>query len=82
MSQPVLIILRACSNTLQISHIIAHQRLPEKLLILLTNPRIQKVGRMVNSDLQQLQAAIGSPIPFVGGLELSTYAKECQVWSC
>jgi len=44
--------------------------------MLLTNPHIQKVGRMVNNNLRQLQAAIGLPIPFVGGLELSTYAKE------
>ncbi|PPR06280.1 hypothetical protein CVT24_000821 [Panaeolus cyanescens] len=61
---------------LQISDLITHQQLPEKLVMLLSNARIRKVGRMVNSDLKQLEQSINSAIPFDGALDLATYAKE------
>jgi len=60
---------------------IAHQRLPTKLTMLLQNPRVHKVGRKVNSDLKQLQAAVNSSLPFVGALDLATYAKQRHVVS-
>lgn len=60
---------------------IAHQRLPEKLIMLLQNPRVRKVGRMVSSDLKQLQATIHSSSPFTGALDLANYAKDRRVIS-
>lgn len=58
---------------------VAQQRLPEKLMMLLQNPRIRKVGRMVNSDLKQLQTSVNSSLPFVGALDLANYAKQRHV---
>ena len=58
---------------------VAHRKLPRKLLDILKNPRVRKVGRMVNSDLKQLELAIGSPTPFLGALDLANYAKERHV---
>ncbi len=49
--------------------------------MLLQNPRVHKVGRKVNSDLKQLQAAVSSSVPFVGALDLATYAKQRHVVS-
>ncbi|KAF6764006.1 hypothetical protein DFP72DRAFT_956173 [Ephemerocybe angulata] len=60
---------------LQISDLIARHRLPEKLIMLLQNPRVLKVGRMVKNDLKQLEDAIGATTPFVGALDLASYAK-------
>jgi hypothetical protein len=65
----------------KISEMIARQRLPTKLTMLLQNPRVHKVGRKVNSDLKQLQAAVNSSLPFVGALDLATYAKQRHVVS-
>ncbi|KAF8801127.1 hypothetical protein BYT27DRAFT_7227031 [Phlegmacium glaucopus] len=66
---------------LQISDMVVRQRLPEKLMMLLQNPRVRKVGRMVNSDLKQLQTSVNSLLPFVGALDLANYAKQCHVVS-
>ena len=60
---------------------VAHRRLPEKLMMLLQNPRVRKVGRMVNSDLKQLQTSVNSSLPFVGSLDLANYAKQRHVIS-
>ena len=60
---------------------VAHQRLPEKLMMLLQNPRVRKVGRMVSSDLKQLQTSVNSSLPFVGALDLANYAKQRHVIS-
>jgi 3'-5' exonuclease len=60
---------------------VAHQRLPEKLTMLLQNPRVRKVGRMVNSDLKQLQTSVNSSSPFVGALDLANYAKQRHIIS-
>ena len=60
---------------------VAHQRLPEKLIMLLQNPRVRKVGRMVNSDLKQLQTSVNSTLPFVGALDLANYAKQRHIIS-
>ncbi len=51
------------------------------LKMLLQNPRVKKVGRMVSSDLRQLEETIKSSQPFVGALDLATYAKERHVVS-
>lgn len=45
---------------------------------LLQNPRVRKVGRMVQSDLKQLEA-VANTSPFVGALDLAMYAKDCHV---
>ncbi|KAF9529747.1 hypothetical protein CPB83DRAFT_882672 [Crepidotus variabilis] len=66
---------------LQISEMVALRRLPEKLVMLLCNPRVRKVGRMVSSDLRQLQEAVRSSTPFIGALDLAGYAKERHVIS-
>ena len=60
---------------------VAHRRLPTKLTMLLQNPRVQKVGRKVNGDLKQLQGAVDPSLPFVGALDLATYAKQHHVVS-
>jgi len=65
----------------KISEMVAHQRLPTKLTMLLQNPQVHKVGRKVNSDLKQLQAAVNLLLPFVGTLDLATYAKQHHVVS-
>lgn len=50
-------------------------------MMLLQNPRIRKVGRMVSSDLKQLQTSVNSSLPFVGALDLANYAKQRHVIS-
>jgi len=49
------------------------------LLMVLQNPRIRKVGRMVGSDLKQLQELVESPIPLAGALDLANFAKGRHV---
>lgn len=56
--------------------------LPDMLLNLLGNPRVLKVGRMVSSDLRQLQDAVKRSDPFPGAVDLAKYAKDrCAVTS-
>ncbi|KAG6818601.1 hypothetical protein H0H93_003585 [Arthromyces matolae] len=62
---------------LQISEMLASQRLPHELLIFLKEDRVIKAGRLVTGDLRQLAIAAGKqPTDFKGGLDLATYAKE------
>ncbi len=58
---------------------VAEKRLPVKLRLLLAHPRILKAGRLVNADLKCLEAACGSTVTFVGGLDLAKYAKDRHV---
>lgn len=58
---------------------VAERRLPHKLKLLLSHPRILKAGRLVSADLKCLEAACQSHVPFVGGLDLAKYAKERHV---
>lgn len=52
------------------------------LVMLLGNPRVLKVGRLVNSDLRQLQDSIKREQPFPGAVDLGKYAKDrCTVTS-
>lgn len=46
--------------------------------MLLENPRILKAGRLVSSDLRQLQDTFKHPRTFLGALDLAKYAKERQ----
>lgn len=55
--------------------------LPHQLKLLLAHPRIIKVGRMINTDLSNLQNACHSSSPFVGALDLGKYAKDRHVIS-
>ena len=55
---------------------LAAGKLPHQLKLLLSNPNVLKVGRMVDADLKHLQNACNSSVPFVGGLDLATLAKE------
>jgi hypothetical protein len=48
---------------------------PDKLVMLLQNPRVLKVDRMVKSDSKQLEDTIGTRTPFTGALDLAGYAK-------
>ncbi|KAF5313428.1 hypothetical protein D9611_008540 [Ephemerocybe angulata] len=66
---------------LQVSKMIEHRRLPEKLVMLLQNPRVRKVGRMVAGDLKQLEDIVKPSSPFSGDLDLAAYAKERNVVS-
>jgi hypothetical protein len=64
---------------LQISEMLSRGSLPEKLIMLLSNPRIRKAGRLVSSDLRQLQDSLQDAPAFVGALDLAKYAKERHV---
>ncbi|KAF6763228.1 hypothetical protein DFP72DRAFT_1000650 [Ephemerocybe angulata] len=64
---------------LQVSKMIEHRRLPEKLEMLLQNPRVRKVGRMVAGDMKQQIVEPSSP--FSGAMDLAAYAKERNVVS-
>ena len=48
-------------------------------MLLLSHPRVIKVGRLVNGDLGYLQKASHSPYPFIGGLDLAKFAKDRRV---
>lgn len=52
------------------------RQIPERLAMLLENPRILKAGRLVSSDLRQLQDTFKHPRSFVGALDLAKYAKD------
>ena len=58
---------------------LARNELPQQLTLLLSHPRIFKVGRLVNGDLGYLQKASHSLYPFVGGLDLAKLAKDRRV---
>jgi hypothetical protein len=60
---------------------LATGHLPRQLVLLLSNPNIIKVGRMVSSDLKYLEIACHSSTPFTGALDLARYAKERLVVS-
>src|SRR6266508_275372 len=57
---------------------VAAGRLPHQLTLLLSNPNILRVGRMVRSDLKYLEAITSSPVPYVGAVDLANLAKERQ----
>ncbi|KAF6759179.1 hypothetical protein DFP72DRAFT_1102402 [Ephemerocybe angulata] len=66
---------------LQISKMVGHSHLPEKLIMLLQNPSVRKAGRAVNSDLKHLEEIVQPATPFTGALDLAAYAKERHVVS-
>jgi hypothetical protein len=60
---------------------IVNRYLPEKLIMLLSNPRIRKAGRMVMSDLKHLEDSLDDPPPFSGALDLAVFARKRNVVS-
>jgi len=58
---------------------LAAGEIPHQLQVLLSDPRIKKVGRLVSADLKYLQSACQSPTSFVGALDLAKYAKDRRV---
>ncbi|RXW13073.1 hypothetical protein EST38_g12781 [Candolleomyces aberdarensis] len=60
----------------QVGDMIANGTLPSQLRVLLENPNILKVGRLIDADLKNLQAACHSTVPFVGALDLAKLAKQ------
>ncbi|KAJ3771296.1 ribonuclease H-like domain-containing protein [Lentinula raphanica] len=60
---------------LQVGEQLASSKLPHQLVRFLRERRILKAGRMVNGDLRHLETVSGQG-PFLGGLELSSFAKE------
>lgn len=60
----------------QVSDLIARNHLPAQLRVFLADPRVKKVGRLVNGDLKRLEKSFHSPIPFSGGLDLGKLAKD------
>ena len=58
---------------------LSQNELPQQLKLLLSHPRVLKVGRLVNGDLVYLQKACNSPEPFVGGIDLAKLAKDRRV---
>lgn len=62
-------------------HLLAVGELPAQLQTFLANPCVRKAGRRVDVDLRTLQTECHSRVPFVGGVELATLAKDNQVIS-
>lgn len=60
---------------------LANRHLPEKLIMLLSNPCIRKAGRMVASDLKHLEENLDNVPPFCGALDLAVFARERHVIS-
>ena len=58
---------------------LSRNELPQQLKLLLSHPRVLKVGRLVNGDLAYLQKACRSPEPFVSGIDLAKFAKDRHV---
>ena len=58
---------------------LSRYELPQQLRLLLSHPRVLKVGRLVNGDLVYLQKACHSPEPFVSGIDLAKFAKDRRV---
>jgi len=58
---------------------ISRRNLPEKLIMLLSNPRVRKAGRLVSSDLRQLQSSHEQAPDFLGALDLAKFAKDRHV---
>jgi len=58
---------------------LSHRHLPEKLVMLLSNPQVRKAGRLVSSDLRQLQDTLERAPDFVGALNLAKFAKDRHV---
>lgn len=58
---------------------LSRNELPQQLMLLLSHPRVLKVGRLVNGDLIYLQKACHSPEPFVSGIDLAKFAKDRRV---
>ena len=65
----------------QVTNMLARNELPQQLKLLLSHPRVLKVGRLVNGDLAYLQKACHSPEPFIGGIDLAKFAKDRRVAS-
>ncbi|KAF6750676.1 hypothetical protein DFP72DRAFT_817488, partial [Ephemerocybe angulata] len=65
---------------LQVSKMIEHCRLPEKLVMLLQNPRVRKVGRMVAGDMKQLEEIVEPSSPFSGADDLTD--EQVQYAAC
>ncbi|KAJ7099007.1 ribonuclease H-like domain-containing protein [Mycena epipterygia] len=61
---------------LQVASMIAENSLPQQLKLLLENPNVLKVGKLVTADLRYLEQVCGSKTPFVGGVDLATFAKD------
>jgi 3'-5' exonuclease len=53
--------------------------LPHKLKILLSNPRVMKVGRAIESDVKMLEQACGPGASFRGIIDLARYAIDRHV---
>jgi len=66
---------------MKVGQMLAEKSLPHQLKLLLANPSILKVGRLVNADLQYLQKGCQSRTAFVGGIDLAKFAKDCQMVS-
>jgi len=58
---------------------LSQNELPQQLKLLLSHPQVLKVGQLVNGDLVYLQKACHSPEPFVSGINLAKFAKDCRV---
>lgn len=52
------------------------RHIPERLAMVLENPRILKAGRLVSSDLRQVQDTFKHARMFCGALDLAKFAKE------
>jgi 3'-5' exonuclease len=53
--------------------------IPHKLKLVLSNPRILKVGRAIESDIRTLEQVCSRSTPFQGILDIARYAQERHV---
>jgi 3'-5' exonuclease len=63
----------------QVAEMVNARFLPQKLKILLANPRILKVGLQIQSDISILEDRCGGNEPFRGIVDLGCYARDRYV---
>ncbi|KAF6741868.1 hypothetical protein DFP72DRAFT_745995, partial [Ephemerocybe angulata] len=77
--------VEAVSNSIrvfpQVRKMVGCSHLPEKLVMLLQNPRVWKAGRAVNSNIKHLEEVVRPAMLFKGALDLAGYAKDHHVVS-
>ncbi|EKM80528.1 hypothetical protein AGABI1DRAFT_91692 [Agaricus bisporus var. burnettii JB137-S8] len=66
----------AYTENFKVERLVALRKLPHQLALLLENPNVIKVGRMVNTDLRSLQNASSANTEFVGGIDLAKFARD------
>lgn len=72
-------ILNLYNMASQVAEMVNMRFLPQKLKLLLSNPRILKVGLQIQSDISILEDRCGGNEPFRGIVDLGRYARDRYV---